>query len=333
MSRTPLSPDLEPLQALLRDEGYEAAAAALAAGNVAEACELLRRGFELRDEARRELLELVGRQRDWMARLDPERDPSSPVELVARGMEATRERWIGNVRALSHDLRSPLTVIKTNVGFLRESVTFPDDETGEVLDDIDLGVGRVEKLLSAVTDVATFDLGHVRLEVGRVEVHDLAERLRRLAGAMVCGSPVDVSVRVDASAPAEVEVDPLALGRIVDGVLAHAAAYTLRGQIQVTLGGAGAMLTIEVADSSAGVEPAELDRIFEVTGLRRPPPGGSAWGTALIAAGRLLAAIGGRLEVASAPGLGTTVWAHVPRSMRDSLAPPPEAAFVAVRSR
>lgn len=332
MSRTPLPPELEPLLALLRDAGHPAAAEALAGGAVAEACELLRGAFERRDEARRELLELVSRQRDWMARLDPERDPSSPVELVARGMEAARERWIGTVRALSHDLRSPLTVIKTNVGFLRESVTFPDDETGEVLDDIDLGVGRVEKLLSAVTDVATFDLGHVRLEVGRVDVQDLAERLRRLAGAMVFGG-VDVSVRVDTSAPAEIEIDPLALGRIVDGVLAHAAAHTVRGQIQITLGGAGAMLTLEVADSSAGVEPADLDRIFEVTGLRRPATGGSAWGAALIAAGRLLAAVGGRLEVASAPGQGTTVWVHVPRSMRDSLAPPPDAAFVSVRSR
>lgn len=333
MSPSPLPPDLEPLLALLRDAGHEAAAEALAAGGVAQACELLRGAFERREDARRELVALVSRQRDWMARLDPERDPSSPIELVARGMEATRERWIGKVRTLSHDLRSPLTVIKTNVGFLRESVTFPDDETGEVLDDIGLGVGRVEKLLSAVTDVATFDLGHVRLEVGRVDVQDLAERLRRLAGAMVCGSPVDVSVRVDTSAPAEVEIDPLALGRIVDGVLAHAAAHTLRGQIQVTLGGAGAMLTLEVADSSAGIDPAELDRIFEVTGLRRPAAGDTAWGGGLIAAGRLLAAVGGRLEVASVPGQGTTVWVHVPRSMRDSLAPPPDAAFVSVRAR
>jgi K+-sensing histidine kinase KdpD len=286
-----------------------------------------------RDHAVRELLALVERQRDWMARLDGQRDPSTAVELMARGMEATRERWVGSVRTLSHDLRSPLTVIKTNVGFLRDSGSFADDETVEVLDDIYLGIQRVEELLTAITSVATFDLGQVAVHTERVAVSQLAESLARRAAALMYDKPIEVSVEIASGTPSEIDADRLLLDRSLDDVLAHVAACLDSGRLQIELSGSDEFMTFEVTDSGPGVEHDELVRAFETATLRRPQPGARPWGQSLIAAARVLDRVGGQVEIASGVAQGTTVWVRIPRQMHDSATTSPGGGSVVVRTR
>ncbi|MCK6532640.1 MAG: HAMP domain-containing histidine kinase [Polyangiaceae bacterium] len=286
-----------------------------------------------RDHAVRELLALVDRQREWMARLDGQRDPSSTIELLARGMEATRERWVGSVRTLSHDLRSPLTVIKTNVGFLRDSGSFADDETVEVLDDIYLGIQRVEELLTAITSVATFDLAHVEVETECVAVSQLAESVARRAAALRSDKPIEVSIQIAPGTPSEIDADRLILDRSLDAVLAHVAAHLDSGRLQIELAGNDELLTFEITDTGPGVDGDELARVFETATLRRPQPGGRPWGQSLMAAARLLERVGGQIEIASSVDQGTTVWVHIPRQMHCSPSPSPGGASVVVRSR
>lgn len=332
---SPSPPTLpEPLLALVRERvGNDALAEVPADGAVAAACELLRRELDRHENTRRELFDLVSRQRDWMARLDGQRDPSSAIELMARGMEATRERWVGSVRALSHDLRSPLTVIKTNVGFLRDSGSFADDETVEVLDDIYLGIQRVEELLTAITSVATFDLSQVEVVIERVAASDIAERLGRRSRALLGDKPVEVITRVLPHAPSEIDADRLILDRTLDAVLAHTAAQLEQGQLRIDLCGNDELLTFEITDTGQGVDGDELARVFDPAILRRPQPGGRPWGQSLMAAARLLERVGGQLEIASGVDQGTTVWVHIPRQMPGSPSPTPGGASVVVRSR
>ena len=71
------------------------------------------------------------------------------------------------------------------------------------------------------------------------------------------------------------------------------------------------MLTLKLSDTGHGIAPADVDRIF-----RPRPPGEpkrpNSYGIGLSSVVRLLAQIGGRLDVMSKPEVGTTFWAHFP---------------------
>jgi len=275
---------------------------------------------EAEAEARREILALTARQHEWIRRLEERRDESSAVEQLARGIEAVREQWIGAIRGFSHDLRSPLTVVKTNVGYLRDSGAVVDDEGGAVLDDIDAGVQQIEKLLNALLSVATFDISSVRLEPETVDTTSLAERIRARAVALLRGRPVRVSVTRAREAPPSIECDRLLLDRVLDNLLSNAANYTERGYVAVEVGGTPGYLTLKISDTGRGIEDVELERIFQ-PGARRARKGDDSWGVGLSVVVQLLSRVGGRLEVMSKPGEGTTFWAHLPVN-----APKPAAA-------
>lgn len=278
-------------------------------------------------DARREILELTARQHEWIRRLEERgADESHAMEHVTRGIEAVREQWIGSIRGFSHDLRSPLTVVKTNVGFLRESGAVVDDEGGAVLDDIEAGIAQMEKMLADLMSVATLDMGSVRLEPETVRVPLLAERIRSRINALVHGHPVRASVLPTREAPESIECDPLLLDRVLDNLLSNAAKYTERGSIVIEVDGTPGYLTIKISDTGKGIDEAELERVFEPGGSKRSRRTANSWGVGLSVVVQLLARSGGRLEVMSKPGTGTTFWAHFPVKARLSTPPPASRA-------
>lgn len=271
-------------------------------------------------EARQEILALTARQHEWIRRLEERSDDDvHAVEHAARGIEAVREQWIGSIRGFSHDLRSPLTVVKTNVGFLRECGIATDEETEAVLDDIDQGLQQMEKMLADLMNVATLDMGGVRLEPETVRVAVLSDRIRSRINALVHGRPVKASVLPTREAPETIDCDPLLLDRVLDNLLSNAAKYTDRGSIVIEVDGTPGYLTIKISDTGKGIDEAELERVFEPGGSRRSRRRANSWGVGLSVVVQLLSRIGGRLEVMSKPGTGTTFWAHFPVQTRGSL--------------
>ncbi|MCL4752316.1 MAG: HAMP domain-containing histidine kinase [Myxococcales bacterium] len=274
-------------------------------------------------DARREILALTARQHEWIRRLEErDSDDGHAVEHAARGIEAVREQWIGSIRGFSHDLRSPLTVVKTNVGFLRESGAVTDEEGEAVLDDIVAGIQQMEKMLADLMSVATLDMGSVRLEPETVRVSVLAERIRSRINALVHGRQVRASVLPTREAPESIDCDPLLLDRVLDNLLSNAAKYTERGSIVIEVDGTPGYLTIKISDTGKGIDEAELERVFEPGGSRRARRSANSWGVGLSVVVQLLSRIGGRLEVMSKPGTGTTFWAHFPIRARQSIPAP-----------
>ena len=190
------------------------------------------------------------------------------VDQAVRGIEAEREHWIRVLRRFTHDVRTPLSVVKTNVGFLRESGAVADDEGTEVLDDVDVGVERMVKLLDELSESASLDVARVRLDPKPIPVDALVQRIEARVAALVRDRPVRVGVRSGQAAPTSVECNPLLLDRVLDQLLGTAAKYTERGQIGVEVDGSDEHLCIEIADTGSGVEATERT----TAGSQQPPP-------------------------------------------------------------
>ena len=73
------------------------------------------------------------------------------------------------LRAVSHDLRSPLTGIRTAVGALRSpTLDLSDDDRAELLDTIEVDADRLEPLVGDLLDLSRLEAGERRAGAGAV---------------------------------------------------------------------------------------------------------------------------------------------------------------------
>jgi signal transduction histidine kinase len=121
-----------------------------------------------------------------------------------------------------------------------------------------------------------------------------------------------VSTLASRETPARIETDLLLFDRVIDNLLTNAAKYTERGSIVIELDGKPGFLTVKVSDTGRGIEEEDIRKIFEPDGSAKEARAKYSHGVGLSVVVRLLSLIGGRLEVMSLPGMGTTFWAHFP---------------------
>ena len=184
--------------------------------------------------------------------------------------------------SFAHDLRTPLTAIRTALSNLRsDSLTVPE-RTAQI--DVALaGVGRLTRLFENSIELARIDTGGVAPSPQWVHPSEIVEAARRRVGQtlaghqlVVAGESINRVVRVDA--------------RLVSTVLAHllenAAHYSPAGStIRVTHGVVPAGLRLIVEDSGPGIAPDEAPLIFDsfyrgALGTRRPE--GTGMGLAIV---------------------------------------------------
>lgn len=277
-------------------------------------------------EARRELIALHERQRDW-ARLMEEQvaDRTATLESVVEKVRQVQATRVHHLRGFSHDLRNPLASFKASVSYLRKHADALGDDGEDVLAVLDRGVMHMDRLLSDLMQVAIAEPGLLDVAPEEIDVGHLTERLRRSLRALVHGSDIRSSVFTTREAPERIKTDPSLLDRVFDNLLTNAAKYTERGSIVVEVGGTPGFLTVKVSDTGHGIPDEQLDRIFRPGATTRRSRTTGSWGVGLSVCVQLLAQIGGRLDVMSKLGTGTTFWVHLPVEPRVATPRPPQS--------
>ncbi len=280
-------------------------------------------------EARSELIEMHARQREWSRLMEQQvTERTTTLERIVDGLDGLQQSRVSTIRGFSHDLRNPLFVVRGNTQFLLER--FKDGDDGDALRDMETAATQIELMLSKLMEVATAETGFVKLSPRPVAVPPLADVFRRRLRALVHGRDIKASVFCTREAPDQIFIDPLVFDRVVDNLLTNAAKYTDRGSILLEIGGtpgtalaiAGpaandtgtgpGFLTLKLSDTGLGIPDDQVARIFRPRPANEPAQRPNSYGIGLSSAVRLLAQIGGRLDVMSKPGVGTTFWAHFP---------------------
>lgn len=219
--------------------------------------------------------------------------------------ESRRTRLLGEV---AHEMRTPLTVIDGYVEAMIDGVVpVTPERLGQVSDE----VRRLRRLSEDLSALSRSEEGRLDL---RLQETDLAavvatatERLRPQAEDAEIGlvvAPGTVAAVVDADRVAQV----------VTNLVGNAIAATPPGgTISVGCTHHDEEAVITVTDTGAGLEPADLDRVFERFYRARPGASGGT-GVGLTIARAIVRAHGGDLRASSAgPGLGATFTARLPR--------------------
>ncbi|QQS01746.1 MAG: HAMP domain-containing histidine kinase [Austwickia sp.] len=215
--------------------------------------------------------------------------------------ETRRRRLLGEV---AHEMRTPLTIIDGYVEGMMDGIIPVDaEELGHVTDEV-RRLRRLSDDLSALS----------RAEEGRLELRPLLFDLR---GVVVSATErlrpqvEDAGLRIDVRPGSElvpVYVDPDRLSQVVRNLVGNAVrATTSGGTITVRVGRSGRWTWFSIRDSGEGIDPADLERIFErfyrVAG-RRENRGETGSGIGLTIAREIVRAHGGEL-VARSSGRGS----------------------------
>jgi two-component system CheB/CheR fusion protein len=202
---------------------------------------------------------------------------------------------------LAHELRNPLTPIRHAIHLLRHPQ--PDQSPTHLYDMIDRQTVRLVRLVDELLDVARVSRGLIEL---KREMLDLGVLVRHAADA--CRARIEerghiLSLEVPDTALL-VDGDSVRLEQVISNLLENAAKYTPPGgRITLTLARVNGEAVLNVSDTGIGLEPAVLERIFDLFTQVDHSLVRSGGGLGLAVVRRVLELHGGHIEARS-PGLG-----------------------------
>lgn len=214
------------------------------------------------------------------------------------------------LRAVSHDLRTPLAGIKLAAGgLLQRTVTYTAEEERELLETIDECTDRLDQLVGNLLDMSRITADSVRPLLGPVRWGDVVDPALR-------GLPVG-SVRLDlpANMPA-VEADPVLLERVIANIVENAVKYAPGTGITITgaSDGVGAATLdgypsgeLRIIDHGSGVPARKVLAMFQPFQRLHDRPQATGVGLGLAVADGFVKAMGGTLTAEETPGGGLTM--------------------------
>ena len=228
-----------------------------------------------------------------------------------RQLEQTRDDYL---RAVSHDLRNPLTAILGNAQMLQrvlEKAGLNEGTAGKAAQAIVTNSQRMRGMLTDLADMGRLEAGQVNLDAVPVDLPTFAINLKgRLAG------PVETE-RIWVEVPEDVplvKVDVDQLERILRNLLSNAVKYSTEGTpITVTMTNRDGQVLTAISDRGPGIPPEDAGKLFDRyyrTHSARQQRGGLGLG--LYITRMLVEAHGGRIWVESEVGKGSTFYFTLP---------------------
>jgi signal transduction histidine kinase len=267
--------------------------------------------------ARRELFELTQRQKTWGHLMEDEVvDKVDRLNQLVAEVEQLQPSPVVHLKRASNGLENPLATIRSGLEQLRG---ISPTEARPTVDRLSQTVVVLDRKLRTIARLANSAPGLVSLHSRTVAVAPLADELRNRLKALVRGKDVRVSVFSVRDAPEHITIDIVLFNRIIDNLLLNAAEFTERGSIVLEVAGTPDFLTIKISDTGGTLREDEVGKIFRP--VTRGPTG-YGYGAGLSVVVQLLASVGGKLDVMTHTGKGTTFWAHFPLSKERALAAP-----------
>jgi two-component system sensor histidine kinase KdpD len=223
------------------------------------------------------------------------------------------------LRAVSHDLRTPLTsVVAAGHALGADSLTA--QERAELSAAVVQEGTRLASMVDNLLALSRLQAGAAAPRSDWVSIEDLVTA----AGEGLREGPVQLRLTVDDDVP-EIRADAAQLERAFANLIENARRYSAGMPVSVHARRAGDRVLVSVVDQGPGIEPAEQGRIFEPF-YRGRTSTDDAWtgsGLGLAIAKGFVEANGGTIEVHSLPGQGTSFVISLPGLERPAVGASP----------
>jgi two-component system sensor histidine kinase KdpD len=212
------------------------------------------------------------------------------------------------LRAVSHDLRTPLTAIVA-AGHALGTESLSPEERSELSEAVVDEGERLATLVEKLLDLSKLQAGRAEPRRDWVSLEDVMLAARESLSAQAA----DVRLSIDPDVP-EVRADAVQLERAFANLLENARRYSAGQPVSVHVRRSGDEVLVRVVDRGPGIAPSDRERIFEPF-YRGPQAARTPWtgsGLGLAIAKGFVEANGGAISVESLPGQGTTFIVSLP---------------------
>ncbi|MCW2997377.1 MAG: hypothetical protein JWN65_926 [Solirubrobacterales bacterium] len=214
----------------------------------------------------------------------------------------------------SHELRSPLTSIKGFVELLGETEGLTSRQR-EFLDIVSVSTNRLVDLVNDLLDVARVEAGAVEIHRRPTDVREIVHEVAQLLQPRVRERSQELVLELPDVLPRAL-VDPARLRQILTNLLTNAHLYTGEGgRLAVTVSAVDHTMSLAVSDTGRGMTAEDSTRVFDRFYRAGGGDDGAGTGLGLAIVKSLVDLHGGRIDVLSTPGEGTTFTVHLPRAV------------------
>ncbi|HLX23353.1 MAG TPA: ATP-binding protein [Usitatibacter sp.] len=193
--------------------------------------------------------------------------------------EALRRNFMADA---SHELRTPIAVLKAELEAIQDGVRAP---TPENIKSLQTEVERLGKLVADLHELSLADVGGLAYHFEDLDLAQLVREALDGARERLAARDLELETKIP-NTPVRVRADPQRLFQLIANLVENSARYTdPGGKVRVTLGRDARHAHLDWEDSAPGVPAEALGRIFErlyrVEGSRSRDRGGSGLGLAI----------------------------------------------------
>lgn len=216
------------------------------------------------------------------------------------------------VSRMSHELRTPLNAIIGFADLLNDEPLQPSQRNYVELIN---GSGRhLLELINAVLDRAKIEAGGLALEKIPVNLHETIAAVRIIAGEQASSRGLAFTASVSPDLPEYVLTDPTRLRQVLINILNNAIKFTEQGSVDLRVAMDEEYIVFSIRDTGIGMDTAAQARLFKPFSQADDSVtrrfGGTGLG--LTISRDIVEAMGGRIEMESASGVGTVFWIWLP---------------------
>jgi len=245
-----------------------------------------------------------------------------PVELreiaqrfneMAASLRRQHERQMAFLAGVAHDLRNPLSALTMSTAIVSPDKPLPPEaRIRSTMALVRRQVERLERMVGDFLDTARIEAGQLELKIEPCDACQLARNVVELFQATSGAHTIHYEGQDE---PMVLHLDPARIEQILNNLVSNAIKYSpAGGEVLVRVERQAEHVIISVSDRGLGISPEEQPRLFEP--FRRagsPASGIPGMGLGLFVCRRIAEAHGGRIELESEPGNGSTFRVLLPR--------------------
>lgn len=262
-------------------------------------------------EKDKELIAFVARQIAAAIHRNLSMEELKEAKIKAENAEKNKSTFLAN---MSHEIRTPMNGIIGLTDLVLQSDI--DSQHRTYLEMVSTSAHRLLKLINDILDFSKIDAGKLELDVAPFNLRDVLANSLEILAISAAKKDIELKVFCDSNLPDGLIGDGYKLGQILINLLSNGIKFTENGSVSVHVekgnspvaSSTHASICFTVQDTGIGIPEDEVEKVFQAFNQLSTTRDSNHRGTGLglVIASQLVEIMGGRIEVQSREGIGTS---------------------------